>query len=128
MTVELTISNAHNEARLAATVAFADAGANPSKIEFFDAAATLLVTVILTKPCGVVLDNVLLLTQAAPAGDLILVEGAAVSAMWLNGAGAPVGSGAVTDESGEGPFVLQGADGTQLYAGGRAILGVTEIT
>ena len=128
MTTEFTISVAHNNARLAATLAFADAGPNPSRIEMFDAAANLLVTVILTKPCGVVSDGVLTLTQGSVGGDIILLDGAAATALWLSGTGVPVASGSVTDEAGDGPFIVEGADGTQLYAGGRAIIGATEIT
>jgi len=128
VTAEFTISVAHNEARLTATAAFADTGPSPSKIEFFDSAANLLVTVVLAKPCGVVAGGVLTLSQGTVGGDLIALDGVATTAVWLNGAGAPVASGTVTDDAGEGPFTIEGTDGTQLYAGGRAIIGVTEIT
>lgn len=125
---EFTISAAHNAARLAATIAFADAGANPSRVEFFDAAEQLLVAVSLTKPCGTVVGGVLRLTAADVSGSLITADGIATHATWTSGSGTTVASGPVTDESGDGPFVLEGADGTQLYAGGRAVMGTTEIT
>lgn len=125
--IEFTISAAHNNARLAATIAFADAGANPSTIELFNASAALLARITLAKPCGAVANDALVLAQAAAGGDMIQADGVAVSAVWLSGTGVPVASGSVTDETGEGPFILEGTEGTQLYAGGRAILGVMEI-
>lgn len=125
---EFTISAAHNEARLAATVAFADTGANPARVEFFDASEQLLVSVPLSKPCGTVVGGVLLLTAADVSGSLITTDGIATHATWTSGSNTLVASGPVTDETGDGPFILQGADGTQLYAGGRAVMGTTEIT
>lgn len=125
---EFTISAAHNSARLGATIAFADTGPNPSRVDFFDATEQLLVSVALTKPCGTVVDDVLRLTAADISGTLITVDGIATHATWVSGNNTLVASGPVTDESGDGPFILQGTSGTQLYAGGRAVMGVTEIT
>lgn len=127
MTTELTISVAHNDARLAATIAFADTGPNNSRIDFYSADETLLVSVVLAKPCGAISSGVLRLASPNLSGDLIMASGIATHANWVSGSGALVGSGPVSDESGVGPFVLQGTSGTQLYEGGRAILGVTEI-
>lgn len=124
---EFTISEAHNTARLQATVAFADTGANPSRIEFYDASEQLLVSVPLTKPCGNVVAGVLTLIAADPTGTLITVEGIATHASWFSGNNALVAAGSVSDATGDGPFILQGTSGTQLYAGGRAILSDTEI-
>ena len=133
-------------AQLAATVAFADTGTTNSYITIYDAAENLLVTVQLAKPCGTVTtgvlqlhqeapggdliaaSGVLQLHQEAPGGDLIAASGVATRASWFAGNGSLVAQGDVTDEAGAGPFILGGAAGTQLYAGGRAILGVTEIT
>lgn len=125
---DFTISQAHNTARLAATISFADTGANPSRVEFFDASEQLLVSVLLTKPCGTVVDGVLQLTAADTSGSLIVADGVATHATWTSGSNTLVASGPVTDETGDGPFFLEGAEGTQLYAGGRAVIGVTEIT
>lgn len=125
---EFTISDAHNTARLEATVAFADAGANPSRVGFFDASDQLLVAINLTKPCGTVVDGVLRLTADDATGTLITTDGIATHATWISGNNILVARGSVTDESGDGPFILQGAEGTQLYAGGRAVMGTTEIT
>lgn len=125
---EFTISEAHNTARLEATVAFADTGANPSRIEFYDASEQLLVSVPLAKPCGAVAGGVLVLIAADPTGTLITADGIATHAAWFSGNNTLVAAGSVSDATGDGPFILQGTSGTQLYAGGRAVMGDTEIT
>ncbi len=124
---DFVISTEHNNARLVATGAFADTGPGPSSIALYDAAQVLLATIILAKPCGTVVDDELRLIQASATGDLIGASGLAASGVWYSGSGAVVAEGAVTDSSGAGPFVLGGAAGTQLYAGGRAILGNTAV-
>ena len=132
----LTLSTAHNDARLAATLAFADTGTAASQILFYatvrgafgaDPGVPPLVTMTLKKPCGTLVDHALVLQQAAAGGDLIAVQGSALWARWLNGAGAIVGEGDVSDAAGNGAFKISGTSGTLLYAGARAILGVTEI-
>lgn len=125
--VEFEISAEHNAARLSATVGFADAGPRPSRIQFFNATEVLLATVVLTKPCGTVQGDVLRLRQAEVSGDMVLVDGEAVLARWVSGADNLVAAGLVTDDTGVGPFILQGTSGTYMFAGGRAILGETEI-
>lgn len=124
---DFVISASHNQARQQATISFADAGANPSRIEFYNAADLLLAVATLAKPCGVITGGYIRLAQAAPAGDMIAIDGIAVRAQWISGANQLVASGPATDEAGEGPFIIQGTSGTQLYAGGRLIIGVTEI-
>lgn len=125
---EFEISAAHALARLQATLAFADSGAQASRISLYDAADQLLVTLTLTKPCGAIgPDGVLLLTQASGGGDMIAASGQAVKAVWSTSDGKLIGQGMVTDEAGEGHFKLLGSTGTQLYAGGKAILGETRI-
>jgi len=132
----IAISIAHNNARLTGTRDFADLGPDPSRIQFFATAqpalggaagAAPLVEVILEKPCGEIVGNVLVLSQAAPGGDLILNEGEALWGRWLNGNGDLVGDGDASDESGTGFFKVSGTDGTLLYAGARAILGETAL-
>ena len=125
---DFTVSSALREAHLAATVALADSGSGNSYIVVYNAAAAPLATLHLAKPCGTVSGAVLRLSQQEPGGDLIAETGIATSASWFAGNGILVAQGAVTDESGPGPFILGGSAGTQLYAGGRAILGETEIT
>lgn len=125
--MSLTISVAHNNARLQATADFADTGAAASRIRLYDAADQLLATMVLTKPCGSIVDDKLVLTQAAPTGDQIVQQGSAVRGVWVNGAGVTVAEGTVTDEAGEGPFKVSGTTGTMLYAGAFAILGTTAL-
>ncbi|WKL15683.1 hypothetical protein QYQ99_25695 [Comamonas testosteroni] len=122
------ISPAHALVRLQATQAFADSGPEASRISLYDAAEQLLVTLTLTKPCGQIVEGgYLLLTQASGSGDMILASGQAAIGLWATSDGKLVGRGLVTDEAGAGHFKLLGSTGTQLYAGGKAILGETRI-
>jgi hypothetical protein len=122
------ISAAHALARLQATLAFADSGPDASSIALYDASERLLVTLTLTKPCGQIVDGgYLLLTQASGSGDMILANGQAAIGVWSTSDGQLIGRGLVTDEAGAGHFKLLGSTGTQLYAGGKAILGDTRI-
>lgn len=136
MSEVMEISVDHNDARLAATAQFADSGPLASKIFFYSTVrgalgaapgAPQLVAITLKKPCGTIIDHALVLQQAAAGGDLITLQGSAVWARWVNGAGAIVGEGSVSDAAGPGVFKVSGTSGTLLYAGARAILGVTEI-
>ncbi|WP_057093046.1 hypothetical protein KV708_19705 [Comamonas thiooxydans] len=125
---EFEISAAHALVRLQATQAFADSGPGASTIALYDAAEQLLVTLTLTKPCGQITEGgYLLLTQASGSGDMILSSGQATIGVWSTSDGELVGRGLVTDEEGVGHFKLLGSTGTQLYAGGKAILGETRI-
>ena len=124
----LAISVEHNNARLAATVAFADTGSANSRIHLYDAADTLLATMVLDKPCGAVVADVLELVQLDPVGDMVAVTGSAVTGVWVNGSDDVVAEGTVSDEAGSGDFKVSGTTGTMLYAGARAILGVTALT
>lgn len=125
---EFEISAAHAQARLQATLAFADSGPEASRIALYDATEQLLVILTLTKPCGQITEGgYLLLTQASGSGDMILVSGLAVTGVWTTSDGKLVGRGKVADEAGQGHFKLLGTTGAQLYAGGKAILGETRI-
>jgi hypothetical protein len=125
---EFEISAAHALARLQATANFVDSGAEASRISLYDAAEQLLVTLTLTRPCGQITEGgYLLLTQASGGGDMILASGQAAMGVWSTSDGKLVGRGQVTDEAGDGHFKLLGSAGTQLYAGGKAILGETRI-
>ena len=126
---EFEISAAHAVARLQATQGFADSGSTASRIALYDAADQLLVTLTLTKPCGQIAEGgYLLLTQASGSGDMILTSGQAVTAVWSTSEGKLIARGLVTDEAGLGHFKLLGSTGTQLYAGGKVILGETRIS
>lgn len=125
---EIEISEAHALARLEATANYADSGPEASCIALYDASEQLLVTLTLTKPCGQITEGgTLLLTQANGGGDMILTSGQAAIGVWSTSDGKLIGRGQVTDEVGAGHFKLLGSTGTQLYAGGKAILGETRI-
>lgn len=124
---DLTISTAHNNVRLAASLEYADTGSANSRVHFYDASDTLLVTMVLSKPCGSIVSNKLVLQQDEAGGDQITTEGDAHHAVWINGDGDTVGTGLVTDEAGDGPFKVSGTTGTHLYAGAYALLGLTEL-
>ena len=125
---EFEIPAAHALVRLQATLAYADAGSDASRIALYDANELLLVTLTLTKPCGQITEaGYLLLTQANGGGDMIMASGQAATGVWATSDGKLIGRGLVTDEAGQGHFKLLGSTGTQLYAGGKAILGETRI-
>ncbi|MBS0505804.1 MAG: hypothetical protein JSR53_00315 [Proteobacteria bacterium] len=128
----------HALAQLAATIAFADAGAQPSAIRLYaDAAAASgatpagapLAEVLLAKPCGAIAAGQLTLLVATPAGSTVLATGQPRAAQWVNGAGKLVAAGSVTDVDHAGDFRIGGAptapgdDTPQLYAGGLVLLG-----
>lgn len=99
-----------------------------SRLHFLSATSVTLAVLVLASPCGEIVDNKLVLAQADPEGDLIAANGLAASALWYSYDNDLLASGAVTDEVGEGPFKLSGSAGTLLLAGGRVILGLTELT
>lgn len=125
-------------ALLQALVAYADSGTGAARVQVYATArpatagdapdGSPIATLVLTTPSGTVVDGVLALTQASGVGDLIAANGAAVWARWETSEGAPVADGDVTDMDGDGPFKLAGADGVNLNAGGRAILGAVALT
>ncbi len=131
---DLTLTKAHRAARNAASIALADTGSGNSSIWLYDAPSGVLLAVRqLDKPCGAVrlADGRIELTQAA-VDDVVLQSGGAAWGEWCTGAGVTISAGHVTDASGNttsagataphpdglGAFVIAGATGTQLYAGG----------
>jgi hypothetical protein len=135
MTVAIT--TAANNGRLSGLIAFADTGAANARIRYYSTTQPALggapggaaiVEITLTKPCGAVVDNKLVLTQLNAEGDLIALDAAAVWGRMVNGNGDTVLDGDVSDETGDGFFKVGGTDGTMLRAGGRFILDGTEIT
>jgi hypothetical protein len=107
----ISISVAHNEARLTATRDFIDLGTPNGKLQIFGntrpvlnggaAGAPPLVEIVLDKPCGVVSANSLALDSSDL--PLITVSGAPTWARIINGNGAHVldcdagGPGATTE-------------------------------
>ena len=134
----MVIGTDHALAQLAASIAFADAGAQPSTIRLYaDAAAatgsapagTPLAEIPLAKPCGTIAAGQLTLHVADPAGAMALATGQPCAAHWVNGAGLLVAAGTVTDMDHGGDFRVVGAptapgdDTPTLYAGGLVLLG-----
>ena len=124
----MNITTAHRAARNAATIAIADAGAGNSSIKLYTAeGGTLLGTRTLAKPCGVINGAGRIVLQLSAAQEMVAADGIATWAEWCDGDGDPIATGAVTDETGAGPWVLEGAAGTQVYAGGVLGLSVTAL-
>lgn len=124
----MNITTAHRAARNAITVATADAGAGNSSIKLYTAeGGTLLGTRTLAKPCGTINGAGRIVLQLSAAQEMVAADGTATWAEWCDGDGDPIATGAVTDETGAGPWVLEGAAGTQVYAGGVIGLSATAL-
>ena len=133
----LVITEAHNTARLQGPLAFADSGAQSSRIRLYasarpaiggDPLAIPLVEIVLAKPCGEINAGVLTLVQAEAGGDLIAQTGTALWARWVNGDEILIADGRVSDAAGDGDFKVSGTAGTLLYAGARALLGISTLS
>lgn len=125
MTVRITI--AHNEARLAGTLAQLDAGTTGARLEIYAGAKPAaigdapagdeLAEIQLTKPAGVISDGALILT---PAGvGMVAVTGQAAWARFVDGDGVVVMDADCSALDGDGEVKLVS---TQLFAGGDARL------
>jgi len=124
----MNITTAHRAARNAATIATADTGAGNSSIKLYTAeGGTLLGTRTLAKPCGVINGAGRIVLQLSAAQELVTADGTATWAEWCNGDGDPIATGRLTDETGAGPWVLEGTAGTQVYAGGVIGLSATAL-
>ena len=134
----MTIGAEHTVAQLAASIAFADTGAQPSSIRLYaDAGAATgatpagapLAEVTLAKPCGTIAAGQLALHVADPTGAMVLATGQPRAAQWVSGEGKLVAAGTVTDMDHGGDFRIGGAstppgdDTPALYAGGLVLLG-----
>jgi hypothetical protein len=86
------------------------------------------VEIVLAKPCGAIDAGVLTLVQADVGGDLIAETGTALWARWVNGDEIHVADGSVSDAAGDGDFKVSGTTGTMLYAGARALLGISTLS
>lgn len=125
---EFVITQAVALVQLSATAAYADSGPDNSTISIHAGDGTPLAIVTLAKPCATFTETGMRLVQQDAGGDLIMETGIAAYGVWVNGDGLQIATGSVTDDTGAGPFILGGANATQLYAGGRVILGETELT
>lgn len=134
----MVVGPAHVLAQLAASIAFADKGAANSRIFLYaDAGASTgaapsgspMAEIELAKPCATLSGSALTLNVASPEGSLVLANAIPKSAQWVNGEGALVAAGTVTDASGDGDFTVSGGvtaageTSPNLYAGGLVLLG-----
>ncbi len=134
----MVIGPEHALAQLAASLAFADAGAEPSRIRLYaDAGAATgaapvggpMAEITLAKPCGTIAAGVLTLHPVNQAGAMVLANGKPQSAHWINGDGKLVAAGTVTDMDHGGDFRVEGGttapgdESPTLYAGGLVLLG-----
>lgn len=125
MTARITV--AHNEARLAGTLAHLDEGAGNASIQIFGGTkppsigdtpdSAMLVQIGLTKPAGTIEAGVLSLT--ADGDGLVTASGFATWARFVNGNGNTVMDGDCSASGGGGDVTLVTQ---QLYAGGDARL------
>lgn len=135
---DLVLTPAARAARNAASIARADLGDGNSTIKLYAAQGGALAAVRqLAKPCASVREadgRIQLLPSAH--NDLVIATGVVTWGEWCAGDGTPLYVGPVTDEAGRvsdgvgglvdtgdvGPWVLRGANGTQLYEGGIVLL------
>lgn len=124
----MNITTAHRAARNQASIDMADAGAGNSSIKLYTAeGGTLLGTRTLAKPCGTINGAGRIVLQLSAAQEMVAADGTATWAEWCDGDGTPIATGTVTDETGAGPWVLEGTAGTQVYAGGVIGLSATAL-
>ena len=77
---------------------------------------------LLAKPCAELQADGTLLLLPSPDPEIAVASGVAVRVEWCDGAGVVIAYGTVTDAAGDGDFRLEGADGTQIYAGAQVLL------
>lgn len=124
----VTLSAAHNSARLTGTLAFLETGSGPARLRIYagtrpasadeapdPVASTLLVEIVLTQPAGTLANALLTLT---PADDgLIVSSGNATWARLVNGDDQTAADFDCSDPEGDGEIKLVT---TLLYLGGAA--------
>lgn len=126
--MSLAITATHRAVRNQASITLADTGPDPSSIKLYTTeGGTLLGTRTLAKPCGTINGAGRIVLQLSAAQEMVAADGIATWAEWCNGDGDPIAAGAVTDETGAGPWILEGAAGTQVYAGGVIGLSATAL-
>ena len=123
MTVAITVE--HNEARLAGTLTFLDAGSNPARLRIYGGTrpetpattptSAMLVEIRLTKPAGTILNGLLTLTQQEDG--LITASGIATWARLVNGDDITALDLDCSGTDGNGDVKLAS---TTLYLGGDA--------
>jgi len=123
--VTVAITQDHNEARLAGTLAFLDAGINPARLRIYGGtrpvtpattpSSAKLVEIALTKPAGTIADGLLTLTQQEDG--LIVANGIATWARLVNGEEVTALDLDCSGTDGAGDVKLAS---TNLYLGGDA--------
>ncbi|AAU91171.1 conserved hypothetical protein [Methylococcus capsulatus str. Bath] len=123
MTVAITVE--HNEARLAGTLAFLDAGPEPARLRIYGGtrpptpatvpSSEMLVEIRLTKPAGTISGGLLTLTQQEDG--LITATGVATWARLVNGNDVTALDLDCSGTDGNGDVKLAS---TALYLGGDA--------
>lgn len=123
MTIAITL--AHNEARLAGTLAFLDAGPQPARLRIYGGerppspddvpSSEMLVEIRLTKPAGTIAEGLLTLTQEEDG--LIGATGTATWARLVNGDELTALDLDCSGTDGDGDVKLAS---TTLYLGGDA--------
>lgn len=134
----MTVGPEHALAQLAASLVFADAGQQASRILLYDDPAVAtgaapagapLAEIALAKPCGTLAAGALTLHPADTSGALVLTTGIPRAARWVSGEGYLVAAGTVTDLDNGGDFLVGGAPtapgetAPTLIAGGKVLLG-----
>ena len=120
-------------AQLQAAITTADAGPGPSKVQLFTTTrhATAdgamgdvpIAEVLLAVPCATIVGGTLVMSTGLPRWG-----------QWVNGAGALVAEGSVTDDANGGDFQVTGGTtppgetSPLLQAGGLVVLGATSLT
>jgi hypothetical protein len=118
-----TQTSATDEAMLAGVLALLDNDADPAYATLFDSADNALVSLVFAQPAGALVAGELVLQQEDSSGDLINNSGSATYFKLYAGDNTEIGTGSVSDTTGDGIMKLAGTSGTLLLAGGRAILG-----
>jgi hypothetical protein len=85
--------------------------------------STLLTTMVMAYPATSLIAHKLTLAQGNLAGDFVTTQGVANWARLMNGNNVWIADGSVSATSGD--FIVTGTTSTLLYAGARAILGLT---
>lgn len=131
-------------AQLQAAITTADAGPGPSKVQLFTTTRHATADgamgdapqaeVLLAVPCATIVGGALVLQVADAGGTLVQTTGLPRWGLWVNGAGAIVAEGSVTDEANGGDFWVAGGatppgeTSPLLQAGGLVLLGTTSLT
>ena len=129
--------------QLATTVLYADTGPANAKVRLYSTTLptvpgahtdTPMAEVTLAKPCATVANGVLALHPLDAGGAMVLSSGIPRWGEWVNGAGALIVDGTVTDADHDGDFKVAGGstpsgdNSPLLFAGGLVLLGDTSLT